>query len=1617
MNFDEAPNFLQAADAHNIASENGSVFDDIGEVVANTPSFLAVSVASGLNSFYNTGAAISNIFQSGEDATPQRDTAEWISSYDDDLGKYYTDNKSAADLTGFIGTSLVPGLAGVKALKAGQNALRAATAGELGTNLSLATKLLAPTMETYVKREAADLAAKSASFSFGNTNAIKALAAGTQQGILESLAFETAVAATMFKSPILGDMDFGDIVKNIAFGTVIGGGIGAIGAAAGTYFGVKRLLGNADARQVSAVKSTQLSSSESATSTSDKIVAAASDRQILAEEILPERIRAAKVSQGETGVSLTDDAIVAETAKANRLRLDNIQKLDNEIRVNIRKIAGDDTLGNNFADITAKLGNKGTGETFQNLKTLTRVAEESSFEKRVKDLVKTGLAKTTRQAEKQITDENFINIRMHSGEIGETSAGSVGVPRLADKYKPEQIKTLAAKARSSVNDKVDFRTVKNARDVELRWINARNLSLPFHKNTVIGTHDLPFLDKAVRDKVEQITIGGKDVLSQQIISGQDAILKYVNQAKADVIAAQKDLKHTTNFMELASDVRKDFIEGMAKSSDSVVNYNAQASYAKELSDFLGKPVSASELHLQPRFGKATYDTTKVSDEAGHVLDGMALIKYREKMAVEATNKVFVSYVGNLAETFPTISEDILRSANRTGGGAGVFTNAGGAYGSLEQVTSYIGSLTSELTRTKINTLTDQINPVAVKLAQNPQAAVRFSTLNEIIANSPEKYVLSDSGHALIPMKIRDYQRALDEGVDAAPPQLFKGTVEEIPLRNLDDVEDVGAQALSDAVNLHIGLNGTRNQTWKELNAVQGNEDRKLLDVFYPIRPNPRDYRHIAFVKDETLVGVGHTKMLFANTSKELEDQIALVPSQYKVYTKGQSEEFYNARGEWTYDKTLHDNYINTDLLSRGISSRFFPQTDPGKIVNGWLQDHVAKENTLIKQMVLAKYEKETNELKRLGDQFTNVAGSKTGKDSVTDVVTSSDKNPYLAQVKAMLNITKTDEVPLLNTLNQTLDRYVSRAWSKATDIFERQGGKFTQEKSDEINNVFEELGFKTAYYDAATNLMANSTVPRGTLTSFIRKSNAFLTTTILRLDPFNALNNLLGNTVLFSAELKSLTGAIQKGSVEGAGELAKIMKLGVPGVDGDLITSPSKLIANSIARLHGDGREALLAEYKLRGLLPDLSDQYYKSLDAMTLTGKENIHDMSKKSEQLSAAWEAFGKQGEKFTGNRWTEQFNRLIAADVMKQITEVGVKSGVIDDKIAWAYVNTFVNRTNGVIRAAERPLMFQGPVGQAIGLFQSYQFNLMQQMFRYIGEGNTKAVAMAAGLQGSIYGASSLPGFNLINTSLVGNASGNPEHKDLYSATNTLFGKSGADWLMFGAPSNVLRASLFTRGDTNPRTWSIVPNPTNPGDIPFISAFAKVFGSTKQSLSDVAGGAPVWNSFLNGIEHMGLSRPLAGMAQTARAFTNEDGKVTSTQANGTILGTNDLASWATMTRLAGAKPIDEAITSNAYFRVQGYMSADREKREKLGTALKLNLQGGGVVDSEQVGQFAQKYVEQGGRQKGFNSWFMEQYKNTDRSRAEALANGLSSSYSRYMQNIMGGRDSLGEEAVSSF
>src|SRR5690606_37411501 len=130
--------------------------------------------------------------------------------------------------------------------------------------------------------------------------------------------------------------------------------------------------------------------------------------------------------------------------------------------------------------------------------------------------------------------------------------------------------------------------------------------------------------------------------------------------------------------------------------------------------------------------------------------------------------------------------------------------------------------------------------------------------------------------------------------------------------------------------------------------------------------------------------------------------------------------------------------------------------------------------------------------------------------------------------------------------------------------------------------------------------------------------------------------------------------------------------------------------------------------------------------------------------------------------------------------------------------------------------------------------------------------------------------------------------------------------------------------------------------------------------------------------------------------------------TQKNGSIAGSNDLMSMSTLVRLAGAKPIDESILTNSYFRINAYNEKDREARERIGSAVKSRMMAGGELTEDEVNGFAEAYMARGGKATGFNQWWMNQYKNATVTQAEQMSRRLDTPAARRMQEVMGGRDS---------
>ena len=119
------------------------------------------------------------------------------------------------------------------------------------------------------------------------------------------------------------------------------------------------------------------------------------------------------------------------------------------------------------------------------------------------------------------------------------------------------------------------------------------------------------------------------------------------------------------------------------------------------------------------------------------------------------------------------------------------------------------------------------------------------------------------------------------------------------------------------------------------------------------------------------------------------------------------------------------------------------------------------------------------------------------------------------------------------------------------------------------------------------------------------------------------------------------------------------------------------------------------------------------------------------------------------------------------------------------------------------------------------------------------------------------------------------------------------------------------------------------------------------------------------------------------------------------------HDLMNLASLVRVVGGKPLDEAMVNDAMFRINSYRAGDAARMSNLGEAIKLTALGGDVPDSGQLDTFMHNYVRNGGKQSNFVSFMTRQYKNIDASQANQLRNNLSSPYAVGLQRLMGGMD----------
>lgn len=1680
--------FLVATDSANMAAgSDRSFIDTAGD-------FTKAAIYSGIASIYNTGASWVG--------AEKIDVLKDLEANDAHAAEMYSQNKAAADLTGFVAASFIPGGVAVKGLQL-------AKLGIFGSTFARAAGIASSRQALALNASLEELAAPGGTvFSQITRNKLAATAWATADQTINVAAMQTAVSLTMKQSPILENDDWTDIGKDIVLSSFAFGGLGGL---------IEHLTMNSTMRAAMQTISKSQRDYDVLTLVQGNIPAGDKAYQLARSIVeLPDKgfdIPFSYELKGEKiNVKLPTTALLEKTSK------DTAEAGWLQFAQQVNEMAGNDTaVGNKFAgfvknivaegraagkpsadileDVSDRLFAVGrlqrvTEDAAQNLDDVFYLAKQIPKEKiptvsNVNDvlaLVASRAPTTLEDGTPNLVSKFPYRIsgdvgKMQIGRVsvmGEEAAGS-GLPRFAtleDAWEAGTDAVVLDNGTIRINDKSQYFTQFKKGDPILRNRQYLNFQTGAQSSTTFPTvadiatkgeapalkivngkpvvmvadrafgmkqihsfalgeldsldasaryvfaskvaavpdriseTDIPLLERIFQDgaknwkgvqlvdadgsikTVEQITDFGKWFKNQKLQmlqnyladtpKGEDLSLLGV-KLNADprwVQAAIEDGFHDTPRLD------KNFSLPL---EDSLKPANAEVVY-----DFSKAIEISKQLTGQKSTAKATYMVQTLPDGASNVIYGNITHGWNLKVATDQLKSAFVAVMGaEDAVKFLDLDPNIAtKLADQGGAGPTLLKFSNADYNdALRLWSQHSGALVNRMGKDRANAALARFQDKFVKLVQpeHKADAAELGILTTALRGSADDFGFDASNPKLL---INKDARKMVKGVGwVLDPQLAKSLEAEGRTASYAIESDL----VADIGQTFVAHNGELIGKQKVLTAARGYSLDRDPWVFRAPTVDTGRYPFYAFIrmKPERFNGDSQVSMITAKTAEELRQRAAKVPEDYQVIFKDDSVNYHKAIGDYDYQLTLKDVRIDSTLQRKGVLADFFPETRAENVLDDYINAVQKKELGLLRWSVETKYAQTFAELRSLGSQFEKVATSKTG--GIFEKFKSQATDPFNEYIKTALDISKRSEYTLLHEANE----FTEALGKSAYRIFETNKEKALQRLIpwEKANDLSRKYGLQGPYVDESAYYLANKPEERNIAREFVSKANMFLVNLNLRLDMAQSLINVISTPILASSEF----GDLRKAAVG-------IATTRLPGTNVE-VPSLMKAAGAAITNFWGPDKAALIERYRGINVIKDTLSIYHDMVDAFSYkpyAATSKITEAANKGVEL----------GSKITGNNWAEQFTRFVSADVARQITNPLVEKGAMSLAEQDAYISVYVNRVQGNYIASQRPILFQGVLGSAISLFQTYQFNLLQQLFKHVGERDTKAALVMMGMQGSLYGLNGIPFFEAVNTHLIGNSALNPEHRDIASSSaivsKALTGSQDiGNWLMYGTASafpilSSKTPALYTRGDINPRHISIIP--ITPLDVPAVDGSIRFVKNLLDMGDKLAAGIKVGNgemvksALLEGLEHNNINRPLAGIAQVLQGYDT-------TSKASLIAASNDLFSITTLARVAGAKPMDESLALNSLFRLKAYEAADVARINDLGEAVKTRLRKNQIPSDEELSKFQLEYAKAGGRVENYFKAMQSWSKDANSSTVNKMLDQHKTSYSQRLMEIMGG------------
>ena len=408
----------------------------------------------------------------------------------------------------------------------------------------------------------------------------------------------------------------------------------------------------------------------------------------------------------------------------------------------------------------------------------------------------------------------------------------------------------------------------------------------------------------------------------------------------------------------------------------------------------------------------------------------------------------------------------------------------------------------------------------------------------------------------------------------------------------------------------------------------------------------------------------------------------------------------------------------------------------------------------------------------------------------------------------------------------------------------------------------------------------------------------------------------------------------------------------------------TQIIIEGARAVHSPQFAALEAKWIKAGYFDSVVSEANKSLRAARSMDRGAIAATEKFVDSNIVKMLSWGADKSEMLVRRQTMFTGAVLAKRLYPELDDVGVT----------IFARDFMDKAVGNFEASQRPVFFQGTLGVALGLFQTYSVTLAQSIYRQLELKNYKTLAKAMLAQSTIFGTSSMPGFNPVSQ-LIGEHFSD-DHYDLHTGAYRALPDKVAQTMLYGLPS-LAGVGIYTRGDSNFRA---------PGadGIVAVNAAQQITQAVQGVAKSMGEGSNAGHAMMQALSLQNVSRPLARTMEIATGYsvTRQGNTVQTPEEVWTATGI--------MSRILGARPVEETKLREMMHLNTYYGSIDRDNRQSLMIKLKNDIRAGTLTD-EGIAEYGEAYMRNGGSPAGWRSAVATAIGRTQTSGKETLVEKL--------------------------